>query len=44
MPFAPITKQAINLVAVATLVPVAPLILTVVPPEQLVKTLARVLF
>jgi len=41
---APITKDAILQVVAATLVPVAPLALTMMPLEQLLKKLAGVLF
>ena len=44
MSFAPITKDAVVQVVVATLVPIAPVILTVMPMDQVVKTLAQVLF
>jgi hypothetical protein len=43
MGFAPITKQAVIQVAVATLAPVVPLTLTMMPLEQLLKALFRVL-
>jgi hypothetical protein len=41
---APITKDAILQIVAATLVPVAPLALTMMPLEQLLKTLVGVLF
>jgi hypothetical protein len=44
MRIVPVTKEAILQLAVATLVPVAPLLLTMMPLEQLVKMLAGVLF
>jgi hypothetical protein len=44
MSFAPITKGAVVQVLVATLLPVTPLVLTMIPLEQLLKTLVRVLF
>jgi hypothetical protein len=40
----PITKEAVLQVVAATLVPIAPLALTMMPLEQLVKALLRVLF
>jgi hypothetical protein len=43
MKSAPITKGAIILVVVATLAPVVPLLLTMMPLEQLLKTLLHVL-
>jgi hypothetical protein len=43
MVFAPITKGAVIQVVVATLLPVVPLALTMMPLEQLLKTLFRVL-
>jgi hypothetical protein len=43
MGFAPITKGAVIQVVVATLVPVIPLALTMMPLEDLLKTLLRVL-
>jgi len=42
--FTPITKDTVVQIVVATLVPIAPLILTVMPMDQVVKTLTRVLF
>jgi hypothetical protein len=44
MSYAPITKDAVIQIVGATLAPIAPLVLTMMPLEQLVKTLARVLF
>jgi hypothetical protein len=44
MRIAPVTKEAILRLAVATLVPVAPLLLTMMPLEQLLKMLAGILF
>jgi hypothetical protein len=44
MDLAPITKGAIIQLAVATLAPIAPLALTMMPLEQLLKTLLRVVF
>jgi hypothetical protein len=41
---APITKEAVVQVVAATLVPIAPLALTMMPLEQLLKTLLGVLF
>jgi len=41
---APITKEAIIQVVAATLAPVIPLALTMMPLEQLLKTLLGVLF
>jgi hypothetical protein len=43
MRFAPVTRDAILQLAVATLVPVAPLLLTVMPLEELLKMLFGVL-
>jgi hypothetical protein len=40
----PITKQAVFLIVAATLAPIAPLALTMMPLEKLVSTLLRVLF
>ena len=39
-----ITKDAVIQIVGATLAPIAPLVLTLIPLEQLVKTLARILF
>jgi hypothetical protein len=44
MRIVPVTKEAILQLAVATLIPVAPLLLTMMPLEQLLKMLAGVLF
>ena len=44
MRFAPITNQAILGVVAATLLPIAPLLLTVMPLEALLKKLASILF
>ncbi|HTR19471.1 MAG TPA: hypothetical protein VMH88_01345 [Gemmatimonadales bacterium] len=44
MRFTPVTRQAIIQVAVATLAPIAPLALTMMPLAQLVKLLAGMLF
>ena len=44
MRFAPVTRDAILRLAVATLVPVAPLLLTMMPLEELVKKLFGILF
>ena len=44
MRVAPITRQAVLGLVVATLLPIAPLLLTVMPLEQLVKKLASLLF
>jgi len=41
---APITKEAVIQIVAATLVPIAPLALTMMPLEQLLKTLVGVLF
>ncbi len=43
MRIVPITKDAIIQLAVATLVPVAPLLLTMMPLEELLKMLAGIL-
>jgi len=43
MRIVPVTKEAILQLAVATLVPVAPLLLTMMPLEQLLKMLAGIL-
>ena len=39
----PITRQAIALLVVATLIPIAPLLLTVIPAEELAKQLLKLL-
>ncbi len=44
MNIAPITKQAVLRLAAATLLPMAPLLLTVMPLEDLLKKLASMLF
>ncbi len=44
MQIAPITRDAIIRLAVATLVPIVPLLLTMMPLEELLKTLFGVLF
>jgi hypothetical protein len=44
MRIAPVTKEAVLQLAVATLAPIAPLLLTMMPLEQLLKTLLGVLF
>jgi hypothetical protein len=44
MQIAPITRDAIIRLAAATLVPIAPLLLTMMPLEELLKTLFGVLF
>ena len=44
MRVAPVTRDAIVQLAVATAVPVAPLLLTIMPLEELVKLLAGILF
>lgn len=44
MSIAPITKQAVLRLAAATLLPIAPLLLTVMPLEDLLKKLASMLF
>ena len=44
MQIAPITRDAIVRLAVATLVPIVPLLLTMMPLEELLKTLFGVLF
>lgn len=44
MRVAPVTRDAIVELAVATAVPVAPLLLTIMPLEELVKQLAGILF
>ena len=44
MQIAPITRDAIVRLAVATLVPIGPLLLTMMPLEELLKTLFGVLF
>jgi hypothetical protein len=44
MGFAPFGKEAILQFAVVTLAPVAPLLLTMMPLEQLLKSLVGILF
>jgi hypothetical protein len=44
MRVAPVTKEAVIQLVVATLAPIAPLLLTMMPLEQLLKTLLGVLF
>jgi len=44
MRVAPVTKEAVVQLVVATLAPIAPLLLTMMPLEQLLKTLLGVLF
>ena len=44
MRIAPITKNAILLLAAATLVPIAPLVLTMMPVDQLLQILFGILF
>jgi hypothetical protein len=44
MQIAPITRDAIVRLAAATLVPIVPLLLTMMPSEELLKTLCGVLF
>ena len=44
MRLAPVTRDTVLFVVVATLAPIAPLLLTVMPLEQLLKTLLGVLF
>jgi hypothetical protein len=44
MQLAPVTKEMIVLLAAATLVPIAPLALTLMPLEELLKTLLGILF
>jgi hypothetical protein len=44
MRFVPITRDAILHLVIATLAPVAPLLLTMMPLEELLKTLLGVLF
>jgi hypothetical protein len=43
MRFAPVTKEAIIQLAAATLVPIVPLALSIMPLEQLLKTLLGLL-
>jgi hypothetical protein len=44
MRLAPITRDAIVRLAAATLVPITPLLLTMMPLEELVKMLVGILF
>jgi hypothetical protein len=44
MRFAPVTKEAAFQLAMVTVAPIAPLLLTIMPLEQLLKTLLGVLF
>ena len=44
MRLAPVTKEAVFRLVIATLVPIVPLGLTMMPLEELLKTLAGVLF
>jgi hypothetical protein len=44
MRIAPITRDAVLLLAAATLAPIAPLLLTMMPLEELLKTLLGILF
>jgi hypothetical protein len=44
MRIAPITRDAVLLIAAATLVPMAPLLLTMMPLEELLKMLFGILF
>ena len=44
MSFAPFSKEAILQLAAATLVPVAPLLLTMMPLEQILKLLFGLVF
>jgi hypothetical protein len=37
----PITRQAIVMLVAATLIPIAPLLLTVIPAEELLKRLLK---
>ena len=39
--FAPITRDAVMLLAIATLLPVAPLLLTVLPAEEIAQRLLK---
>jgi hypothetical protein len=40
----PFTPQTVLQLAVATLLPVAPLLLTMIPPEQLLERLLQIVF
>ena len=44
MRIAPVTKEAILRLVAATLVPVAPLVLTMMPLEELLKRLIGIVF
>jgi hypothetical protein len=44
MRLAPITKNAVLLLAAATLAPIAPLVLTMMPLDELLKMLFGILF
>ena len=44
MRIAPVTKEAILQLAVATLAPIVPLVLTMMPLEELLKKLLGILF
>ena len=44
MSIAPVTKQAVLRLVAATLLPIAPLLLTMMPLEELLKKLASMLF
>jgi len=44
MRIAPITKEVVLRFAVATLVPIVPLLLTMMPLEELLKKLVKILF
>jgi hypothetical protein len=44
MRLSPVTKETILQLVAATLAPIVPLALTMMPPEELLKTLLRVLF
>jgi hypothetical protein len=44
MRLVPFTSQAVLQLAVATLLPVAPLLLTMIPPEQLLERLLKIVF
>jgi hypothetical protein len=44
MRLAPVTKEAVFQLAMMTVAPIAPLLLTIMPLEELLKTLAGVLF
>ena len=44
MRFAPVTKEAVMQLALCTVAPIAPLLLTIMPLDSLLKTLLGVLF